>query len=259
MNDKLNFNPSIEDRLRERVCPSDSPVMYQKWSELLFLHWSFDPKIVAETLPEGLFVDTFGDKAWIGLVPFFMEKVRPRFLPSLPSISNFQELNLRTYVVDREGRPGVWFYSLDTPHHLPNWIARRFFHLNYQLACMSAIRCGQEIIYQSCRHSRSHQKEIQTFHWSREGSSYQATPNSLEFFLVERYRLFSWNPVSKICYTGKVHHQPYPIQDVDLKKYSTLLFSLNGLKEPIGKPVSVLASKGVPVTIYPLKKIQFTF
>lgn len=250
-----HLQPSLKDRLKERVRPSGSPVMYQQWSELLFLHWSFDPELIAQTLPEGLFVDTFKEKAWVGLVPFFMEKVRPRFLPSVPGISNFQELNLRTYVTDQKGRPGVWFYSLDTPHLLPNWIARRFFHLNYQLADMSSKRSAQEVIYQSSRCYTNHQKKIQKFHWSRKGSSYNPENTSLEFFLVERYRLFSFNKNLKKIYTGKVHHQPYPIQAVDLKHYSTLLFPLNGLKEPTRKPDSVLASRGLPVNIYPLRML----
>ncbi len=110
--------------------------MYQRWQDLLFLHWSVDPSDVACTLPRGLSVDTFDDQAWIGVVPFQMTGVRPRFFPAVPGISNFPELNLRTYVVDDQGRPGVWFYSLDTPMPLPNWIARTFFHMYYRLARM---------------------------------------------------------------------------------------------------------------------------
>ena len=49
----------------------------------------------------------------LGVVPFFMRNIRPCFLPAMPGISNFMEMNLRTYVHDREGVPGVWFYSLD--------------------------------------------------------------------------------------------------------------------------------------------------
>ena len=66
-----------------------SPVMYQEWKDLLFLHWEFAPKTIQETLPEGLFVDTYGDKAYVGLVPFYMRNIRPRFCPVVSGISNF--------------------------------------------------------------------------------------------------------------------------------------------------------------------------
>jgi uncharacterized protein YqjF (DUF2071 family) len=81
-------------RLKMRERPAGrSPVMYQKWLDLLFLHWEFSPGAVQSTLPPGLYVDTFKDKAYLGVVPFFMRDVRPRFVPSVPGVSNFQEIN----------------------------------------------------------------------------------------------------------------------------------------------------------------------
>lgn len=81
--------------------------MYQEWRDLLSLHWEYSVAAVQATLPDGLFVDAFGGKTYLGLVPFFMRNIRPRFLPAVPGISNFMELNLRTYVYDRSGVPGV--------------------------------------------------------------------------------------------------------------------------------------------------------
>ncbi|HKK19376.1 MAG TPA: DUF2071 domain-containing protein, partial [Opitutales bacterium] len=126
----------IEARLRERELPDGPVVMYQRWSELLFLHWAVPTEVVQAGLPKGLNVDSFEGKAWIGVVPFEMSGVRPRGLPAVPWLSNFPELNLRTYVYDEQGRPGVWFYSLDTPNAVANWTARTFFHLNYRTAKM---------------------------------------------------------------------------------------------------------------------------
>jgi hypothetical protein len=81
---------------------------------------------IQATLPEGLFVDTFGGTAYLGIVPFFMRNIRPRCLPAVPGISNFMELNLRTCVFDRSGVPGVWFYSLDANQWLAVRIAPDF-------------------------------------------------------------------------------------------------------------------------------------
>src|ERR1700693_6203680 len=104
----------IRRQLIERQQPSrQSFVMFQRWVHLLFLHWALSPDIVQGPLPKGLQVDTFEGNAWIGIVPFFMRGVRPAGFVSVPGISNFLELNLRTYVRDASGRPGLLFYSLD--------------------------------------------------------------------------------------------------------------------------------------------------
>src|SRR6266496_5134461 len=106
--------PTLSDRLVVRDRPTyRSPLIYQNWRSLLFLHWEYNVEAIQNTLPEGLRVDTFAGKAYIGIVAFFMQDVHPRFLPTLPGLSHFQELNVRTYVYDDRGVPGVWFYSLD--------------------------------------------------------------------------------------------------------------------------------------------------
>jgi uncharacterized protein YqjF (DUF2071 family) len=245
----------FENRLRERARPAGSPVMYQRWQELLFLHWSVDPSVVTRTLPRGLSVDTFEGRAWIGVVPFEMRNVRPRFLPALPGISNFPELNLRTYVVDEQGRPGVWFYSLDTPKSLPNWIARTFFHLNYRLARMQVATNRGTIDYRSELSRGGDSGRTQRYSWKREGAVFEAEPDSLEFFLAERYRLFAHDPKRERILTGQVHHVPYPLQGVNLGEFSNHLFETNHLEAPLGPPQSAIASAGVDVAIYPMERV----
>ena len=142
----------IRLQLIERQPPlGQSPVMFQRWFHLLFLHWPVEPESIQSTLPPGLQVDTFAGKGWIGIVPFFMRGVRPAGLPSIVGLSNFLELNLRTYVLDRDGRPGIWFYSLDANQPLAVWIARLCFALPYQHAAMRTDIDGGEIAYSSVR------------------------------------------------------------------------------------------------------------
>lgn len=243
----------IEARLAERNVPTQPVLMYQRWEELLFLHWPVESDLVARDLPPGLRVDTFEGKAWIGLVPFLMRKVRPRFLPAVPGLSDFPELNLRTYVIDAQGRPGVWFYSLDTPKRLPNWIAQNFFHLNYRLARMQVESLDSGCSYQSQLRLDRGWDSPQCYRWKRDGQSYFAKPGSLDFFLVERYRLFAYNVNRKQLMTGKVHHQPYSLEALRLDCFSKRLFETNGLPQPAGAPVSALASTGVDVRIFPMR------
>lgn len=63
-------------------------------------------------VPEQLTIDTFEGEAWVGVVPFEMSRTRARLTPPIPGLSYFPELNVRTYVTI-EGKPGVWFFSLD--------------------------------------------------------------------------------------------------------------------------------------------------
>ena len=246
----------IQKRIAERDLPALPIIMYQRWEELLFLHWAIEPEIVAMILPSSLQVDTFDGKAWIGIVPFYMRSVRPRFLPSVIGLSSFPELNLRTYVVDEHGRPGVWFYSLDTPKRLPNWVARTFFHLNYRLARIHIDNKGGLRSYRSELWMDTGWDTPQEYKWKRVGETFTATPGSLDFFLAERYRLFAYNKKKSLLMSGQVHHEPYPLQQVDLECYSDRLFALSGLPTPRNSPVSLLASPGVDVQISPMTEVN---
>ncbi|MFP4158039.1 MAG: YqjF family protein [Opitutales bacterium] len=242
--------------LLERAPPNAPIVMYQCWSELLFLHWIFDASTIQALLPPGLTVDTYRDHAYIGVVPFQMAGVRPRGFPCVPGLSNFPELNLRTYVRDAGGRPGVWFFSLDTPQPLANWIARSFFHLNYRRARFRLSQQGGRVLYRSQLKKLSGWDAEQHYEWERKGEIQTALPGSLEFFLAERYRLFAYDWKKSKLFTGRVHHAPYPLQNAELSAWSTRLFASNGLVVPADAPDHVMASGGVDVCVYPLRSIQ---
>ena len=122
--------PEQREAVRQRQ-PHELPAMRQTWSELLFIHWTTDPEIWRKTLPEGLHLDTCDGAAWVGVVPFRMNRIRPSCLPPVPWLSWFLELNVRTYVHDDEGNPGVWFHSLDTNRWPAYKLARTRLKLPY--------------------------------------------------------------------------------------------------------------------------------
>lgn len=241
--------PTLSDRLYWREEPRQrAPAMYQKWRDLLFLHWQVEPAIIQATLPPGLFVDTFAGSAYLGLVPFFMRDIRPRFLPAVAGISNFLETNVRTYVYDENGTPGVWFYSLDASQWLAVYIARTFFKLPYYHARMKASRPAGITQYETER--RDAQSNTSVFHYQPQGNLYQAQPDTLEFFLVERYILFAQTRSGLAC--GQVYHTPYPIQPASLTKWDGALLSKAGFAPPDRPPDYVLMSPGVNVKVYAL-------
>ena len=243
-------SPTDKQRLAACQRPLGFPVMRQRWAGLLFLHWPLDPAEIARRLPPGLHVDTFGGEAWLGVVPFFMERVRPLGLPPVPGLSWFLELNLRTYVYDEHGNPGVWFFSLDCNQALAVEIARRAFHLPYQHATIDCVKSGPRLQYTSRR--KSHAAVEARFDYEIPSITQPAVPGSLEWFLVERYLLFAANPAGKI-YCGRVHHSPYQIAPAVCTRWSTEAFRLNHFSPPDSAPPSMLTAAAVEVSIFPLR------
>ena len=111
--------------LRER--PDRRVVMYQSWRHLSFLHWEVDPAEVQALLPEGLKVELYEGKAYIGLVLFTMMGIRLTWLPEVPGTNAFHETNVRTYVTDESGTPGVWFFSMEASNSFAVRVAQRWF------------------------------------------------------------------------------------------------------------------------------------
>ena len=200
---------SRENKSSKRV------IMRQRWRDLLFLHWCFDPAEIQSTLPEGLSVDVFDGSAWVGVVPFRMEGIRLGRLPPLPGTRSFPELNLRTYVKDESGLPGVWFYSLEAGNRLAVLVARTFFHLNYRFATMSVTEGPNGIHYESRRVGNGLNEPLQVFEWSppTPPETVPAEPGTLPHFLLERYRLFARHPRSGRLYTGRISHEPYRFRE----------------------------------------------
>ena len=244
--------PTESQRLAQQQRPLGFPVMKQRWAELGFFHWSFDPEIVAAHLPEALHIDTFGGMAWMGVVPFLMQRVRPIGLPPLPWLSWFHELNLRTYVFDENGNPGVWFFSLDCNQPLAVEIARRAFHLPYEHAKMDSEITTRSVLYRSSR--KAHTTPTAKYKYSRPINPSPAKPGSLEWFLIERYSLFSADKRGNL-YHGRVHHTPYRIEPISSGQCPTTAFALNGFAEPKRAPDSMISAAAVDVTVFPLRKL----
>jgi uncharacterized protein len=247
--------PTLEKRISLTAKPEGRPpVMYHKWRELLFLHWSFDPAEVQATLPVGLHVDTFDSKAYFGIVPFYMFGVRPRFVPPLPFISNFLELNLRTYVYDDKGNPGIWFYSLDANRRIAVGAARLGFGLPYYLAKMKAYknRGTGEVRFFSQR-AAVESEQASYFRYRGTRSLGRAEPGTLNFFLVERYLLFSTHLGS--LWKGRVYHRDYPLLEAEAPEWDDNLFTINGLRRPGRPPEYIHYSPGVDVNVYLIQKV----
>lgn len=242
----------LEQRLALRDRPDQRVVLRQEWRDILFLHWEWDPADLSRGLPPGLSIDTHEGRAYLGIVPFFMCRVRPPFLPSLPWLSNFLELNVRTYVVDENGTPGVWFYSLDCNQPVAVELARSFFRLNYFHARMSAARETSETITYKSQRRKSAGEAVYTYRASGQGAVVE--PGTLEFFLVERYLLYAYNVDHQQLQCGRVHHAPYEVSGAEVSSWSFAPGEEDAFLGPGRDPDSVLFSRGVSVEVFPLTR-----
>jgi len=243
------LTPTTAQRLALRERPLEHAVMRQSWRELLFLHWKYDPAEIQRLLPPGLFVDTHEGAAWVGVVPFFMCQVRPVWAFSVPGLSNFLELNVRTYVHNAEGVPGVWFFSLDANQAIAVWIAQKIFRLPYFYARMKARATPATVDYWSQRGDL----EPDHFVYQPVGAERLAEADSLDFFLVERYLLYTQK--SGQLFSGRVHHPPYRLREVKVHEYSTQLLAPAGLAPRTSPYEHAAYVSKVDVDIFGLKKL----
>jgi uncharacterized protein len=225
---------------KPRPLPSGRWAMTQRLNDLLFAHWPMPPSALAPLVPEGLELDTCQGSAWLGVVPFWMDRIKLRGLPSIPSARRFPELNLRTYVRDpRNGAPGVWFLSIDASNLLGAAAAR----LLYRLPCHWAEmhhqqRAEREFAFYS-RRRFSGKPVLFKARYRGLGPSRKLAdirPGSLEFFLTERYCLFTTTSDGQLA-RASIHHVPWPLEDAEAEIERNDLPAALGLSLPGAEPV----------------------
>ena len=219
--------------------------MFQSWQDLLFAHWPVPASRIEKLTPPGLMLDTYAGEAWVTVVPFRMSGIRQRFTPAAPWISAFPELNVRTYVKSssaKESRPGVFFFSLDAGNPLAVSMARRTYHLPYFRAKMRCRKEDDGIRYSSRRtHRGAPEAEFRAF-YRPTGPVYQAAPDSLERWLMERYCLYSVDRNGRV-YRGEIHHAPWPLQPAEAEFERNWVAQGHGIFLPDMEPLLHFARK----------------
>lgn len=230
---------------------------YQSWRHLVFLHWKVEPEQLQRHLPEGLTVETFDDGAWLALVPFAMERVRPWWAPAVPGISWFLETNVRTYVRHENGIRAVWFFSLDANSRLAVQIARTFWKLNY-IDCRMTMRMDsatQNLDYKGIRR-RQAECRYEVRCRMDESPLQNASEGTLEHFLLERYSLLSQAADGRFL-TADVIHEPYryriPTELACKETYTKQLVDWDNASQ---RPDHVAYSPGVDVRVTALQPVK---
>ena len=237
------FDYHILKEVEHRPWPlPDRPwVMTQTWHDLLFAHWPIDKTQLRAMLPTGLDLDLHQEQAWVGIVPFRMTNVAPRALPVVPWMSAFPELNVRTYVRVHD-RPGVYFFSLDAASAVVVGLARLLFNLPYYTASMKVTADGPAIRYRSDRKGTASHRPRFVASYRPTGGTFQAQPHSLEYFLTERYCLYT---VDKRGQSQRldIHHRPWALQTATASFESNTMAEANGLALPATPPLLHFAKR----------------
>lgn len=233
----------------------DRPTMLQRWTQLSFVHWAYEPAAVQAVLPRELEVDTFGGAAWVGLIPFRLAIRRPG-VPYVPWLARFAETNLRTYVVGPDGRQGIWFLSLDAARLAAVGVARTSYRLPYMWADATIHEDRDTVRYRGARR------------WPQPEASYDLTlrigealdrPSALERFWTARWHLLSpapqpLPPRRLELDATTVSHPPWPLFGAEVIALDETLLHASGLAPPQNEPIA-LFSPGVATRFAPRQRL----
>ena len=211
--------------------PISRPVMLQTWQSLTFLHWRYKPEAIQGLLPDGIVLDTFDNAAWIGLTPFVLKNLRLPLTPPLPWISRFPEMNVRTYVHGPDGKPGVWFFTLEADRLAAVVGARTIFRLPYRWARMS-VRDGRDgVEYRSSRQRFfGHGYANIVVHPGEPIAAKQ-----FDNFLTARYRLYTTFG-TRIAFAD-IEHEPWQLQQALCSLLQQDVIQNSSVPPPQGEPV----------------------
>jgi hypothetical protein len=199
--------------------------MAQRWNDLLFAHWPLPPEPLRRALPPQLPLDTRDGAAWIGVVPFYLSRLRASWLPALPGLRAFPELNVRTYVT-LDGKPGVYFFSLDAGN--PAAVAgARLMSINYYYAWMAIRRRGDLIGYASQRLFPLTRAARFRAAYRPTGSAAPPASGTLAHWLTERYCLYAVDRRGRVGRL-EIHHPPWRLQEAEAE------IEVNTMTSPIG-------------------------
>jgi uncharacterized protein YqjF (DUF2071 family) len=226
--------------------------MAQSWSNLLFAHWPVDVVVMRRLLPAGLPLDTFDDRAWVSIASFYLTGLRPRWTPALPWLSEFPELNVRTYT-SLGGKPGVYFFSLDAASALAVAGARATYFLPYFRARMHT-RVGADgtVDYASRRSDRRGRPAEFHARYRPSGPVAYAKPGTLDHWLTERYALYAVDSSARV-YRADIEHPQWPLQPVEATIDVNTMAAAAGIDLPTTPPRLSFASRVDVVVWRPIR------
>jgi uncharacterized protein len=227
--------------------PEEKPwVMGQTWENLLFAHWRVAIEDLERVVHPKIPIDTFDGSAWIGITPFTVTGLHLRGTPPPPGSSSFHEINVRTYATV-DGKPGIYFLSLDAASRAAVHAARTVYRVPYFHAEIEADDQDEQIRYRS---DRKHDPPAAfTAEYRPTGAAYTAEPGTFDHWATERYCLYTLDDDQRI-HRGEIHHPPWPLQGATAEIARNTMTAPYGI-ELAGDPILHFAQRQ-DVVFWPL-------
>jgi len=214
--------------------PESNWKYYQQWHNTVFLHWSLPNKKIKELLPPNLELDTFDGNAWISLVAFEVQKMRVHYLPPFPYVSNFKEINVRTYVT-HNGIKGIYMFSIETDKLIEVLLTRIFIGLPYKKSNIK--KSSHKIL--SFNKQNNYQLDL-----SYKPIEVSTIKTKLDYWLTERHALYNYKESQ--LYRHDIHHKEWQLNEVDISvwdinyNFKDLSLTINPDKVHFAKKIQVL-------------------
>jgi uncharacterized protein len=243
---------------KPRPLPTGRWAISQRWNDLLFAHWPVPAAAIAALLPEGLQVDTFQGAAWLGIVPFWLDRLKVRGVPRIPVFRSLPDLNLRTYVREEHSRGrGLYCFSMDAGNLLAVAAARTFYHLPYYWADMRLERRSvREFAFYSRRRFAA---ATVTFQARYRGlgprlGQMDGRSGTLESFFSERDCLYTRNREGEAI-RANIHQVAGPLEDAEAVIERNSLAETIGITLPNCEPV-LHYSRRMAVYVWPAELVR---
>ena len=209
--------------------------MGQTWDDLLFGHYRAPVDELRKLVPDGLEIQEHSGSSWLGVTPFAVTGLRARGLPAFPYVSSFLELNVRTYVT-RDGKPGVWFFSLDAGNPLAAYLARQLYHLPYHAARMACVPGGRTISYRCERPGGGAAPQAEFLgDYGPNGDAFLTPAGSLEEWLTARYCLYAER--AGTLYRAEIDHVPWTLHRGAAEIRRNTMADASGITLPPDRPL----------------------
>jgi uncharacterized protein YqjF (DUF2071 family) len=248
----------IKTLQRPRPLPAGPWLMTQRWNDLLLAHWPVSAAAIGALLPEGLQADTFRGSAWLGVMPFWMDRIKLRGAPTLFGMRGFPELTLRTYVRDqRTGTPGIYLFSKEARCLLAALVGRGFYNLPMHWAEVRLTQRSQREFEVYSRRRLSSQPVIFQARYRGLGPSNriaEISSGTLENFVTERYCLFSRNRAGQAM-RANIHQVPWPLEEAEALIERNDLAAAIGIELPDQEPVLHYARR-LAIYIWPAELVR---
>jgi uncharacterized protein YqjF (DUF2071 family) len=209
---------------------------YQEWNRVIFLHWRVELEDIRPLVPAELDIDSLHGTYWVSIVAFSAENTQTRLFPPFKPLSNYEQVNIRTYV-RHKNRHGVFFLNVEASKWWTCLFARSLSGINYRPAEMD--RTDE-------RFDSFGENKLDNVNFDYDLLYRVSQKKELDYFLTERYALFLEKKNKIIEYD--IHHVMWPLRRLDLRvlfvKYPRFPFLMQ-----LG-PAKTHYSEGVQVLIW---------